>query len=105
MTYDPTRGWQAQVVAQFAFDEITVAVWRRLGDCDELITRLAGGESATITQVEPENADETVLLRFPRGVLEAIAEMVKPGPGSAELAVLREALDIERRRVDGVLGQ
>ena len=42
-------------------------------------------------------------LIFPLGAVEALAEAVKPGPSSAELKVLNDALDLERSRVDNVL--
>ena len=87
-----------------AFFGQRVVLYRRLGDDIEAVV------GATET-------GDVVLKRFPQGVsvpadiglvlplgaVEALAEIVKPGPSSGELRALNDALDLERSRVDNVL--
>lgn len=50
-----------------------------------------------------EAGPEIEFPRMPRGLAEAIAEAVKPGPNSDEVKRLEEALKHERERVDRVI--
>lgn len=77
----------------------------------ELVDRIEYVESMHIdgtTVVKEHTGDATLVdgrgLYVPAGVLDAIAEKVKPGATEREVALLKEALAYERNRVDLLLG-
>lgn len=104
---DPTAGWQARILDTpegFMRDLRTVIVYRREGDDLVALSGWTGDGTPTLTRwpVNTVSPDGVALL-MPEGAVEAIAEAVKPGPPSGEVARLEEALKVERARVDDVL--
>lgn len=96
--------WQVHITDDWShIDTANVVIFRHVGDGVEVMQSIEQG-SATITTVEP-GAALPPALHIPRSALEAIAEKLRPGPSSAEVARLEEALTIERRRVDEVLAR
>ena len=89
-----------------AFFGQRVVFYRRLGDDIEVV--IGATETGDVVlqrfgQHEAVPVPTDIGLIFPLGAVEALAEAVKPGPSSAELKVLNDALDLERNRVDNML--
>jgi hypothetical protein len=104
--FDSTDGWLVAIETDHLrrFDILVMA--RRRGDDLDVITGLGhpGDGSPEITTVSAMMASTNEQRWvFPRGVLQAIAEHLKPGPGSDEVKRLEEALAVERARVDRCL--
>lgn len=77
-------------------------LWRPAGiGRNEMVTGFSPEGYAILTVIEDDVA--TSPLHLPSGTLAAIAEAVKPGPSSGEIARIEEALRVERARVDQVL--
>lgn len=96
--------WRCHVVDDFARDGHRVTIYRRMGDAIEVVSGFDPDDGLPIfADQEPNVQPEEPPLFFSRGMLEAIAEAVKPGPSRAEFARLEEALRVERARVDQVL--
>jgi hypothetical protein len=68
---------------------------------DGMVSHLAA--DGTWRTVPDGAAIDFEVMRFPRGALAAIADAVKPGPTEDVVRELRDALKIERERVDRVL--
>lgn len=99
---DPFDGWMAQVDSYGGLMTERLVIARRNGDrsWDYIEGFLPTGEAVITRTTEDVRLDG---FQIPRGVLRAIAEAVKPGPDSKEVARLEEALKVERARVDQVL--
>jgi hypothetical protein len=93
--------WKAHIERDWAGMGDRLILHRRVGDRFEVVTEIAEGGHAVITEVTPNERVEGI--RLPEGVIDAIAEALHPGPSSSELRVLNEALNLERDRVDRVL--
>lgn len=104
---DLTDGWQARVLDThegFMHDLRTLIVFRAEGD--DLVALAGWTDTGTPVLTRwPRHAvsPDSTRLQLPVGVLEAIAEAIKPGPSQGELARLEEALTVERTRIDRVL--
>ena len=94
--------WLVQVnpYPDFLGDEVVIA--RRNGDTYDVLSGFTGAGDAIFATVQ-QGERPPYRLRLPRGVVQAIAEHVKPGPASGELARLEDALKVERDRVNNVL--
>lgn len=104
MSGDTAHGWRVHAVDDFMGMTERVTLWRDAGDgMAEAITNIAANSHGTTIE-RIARTEEPPMLVLPVGVLAAIAEHLNPGPTHAEVAVLREALDIERARVDRLLG-
>ena len=99
-----THGWKVVIIQDgFQYDSERVAIHRRVGDYTEVITGWTD-DGHPILHSFPENAtNDAVLPHLPRGVLDAIAEAVKPGPAQAEVNRVVENLTHERARLDLIL--
>lgn len=107
MAWNPADEW----LVRRTFNPITrtddvILARRRPPGSDEpvpVIVAITTGTAVT-TEVDPLAAPEQPLeLRFPEGVLEALAETVKPGPSLAEVRRIEESLAVERARVERLL--
>ena len=96
MNYDVLHGFGVMIDHDFinGCDKLYLARRRPDGAADYLTA------DGTWRTVQDAVAIDFEVMRFPRGALEAIAESVKPGPTEAVVRELREALRIERDRVD-----
>lgn len=95
--------WRAHISDEFDTFTERVVLHRRLGDLVEVVTGFDANGVPELTRYQPGVAPGDVGIRLPAGALRAIAEAVKPGPSTGELGVLREALELERERVDRAL--
>lgn len=98
-------GWQVAIrddMLALATDSRRVHIFRRAGDRVEVITEFDSDGAAVIQSFDAATVDPTGFL-IPIDALEAIAELLKPGPSQGETRRLEEALAVERRRVDDVL--
>lgn len=96
--------WQVGIrddMEALATDSRRVHIYRRRGERTEVITGFTEGR-AVVESFDPANTGPAGLL-LPVDALEAIAELLKPGPSQGETRRLEEALAVERRRVDDVL--
>lgn len=101
-------GWRAHISDQFdpAFARgfRRVHLWRRVGDGEiEVITGFNFDGYPVIERRPPGVTDEFRGLAIPAEALQAIAEAVKPGPSTGELARLSDQLAVEQHRVDKLL--
>jgi hypothetical protein len=105
MTLDPTRGWLVGIESDHLRRFDTLIMARRVGDQLDVITGLGHGTQVIELTTVPATSSGTEAERwvFPSGVLQAIAEALKPGPGSGEVKRLEEALAVERARVDKLI--
>ena len=97
-------GWKAHIEHDWVTQCDRVTIYRRNGD--GTIEVMSGWDDRGLPMfntLRPEEASDSKGFVLPAGATEAIAELVKPGPSTAELAVLREALEVERKRVDWAL--
>jgi hypothetical protein len=88
-----------------ATDQVRLWLRRPAGpDHYETITSV-DGRTAVLMRLEADTArtDEAAGLVLPRGVAEAIADAVRPGPSEEAMIVLRQQLEVERGRVDRML--
>lgn len=95
-------GWQVAIRDDFralATDCRRVHIYRRVGERLDVITGFTDDGDAVI---ESDPTDPQGFL-LPVDALEAIAELLKPGPSQGETRRLEEALAVERRRVDDQL--
>lgn len=97
-------GWHAHISDRFEIDAKLVTFWRRLGDDRTEIIVGFDPDGRPVTDTIPVGVrPEFPGLAIPVDALQALAETVKPGPSSAEVGRLEDALTVERRRVDQVL--
>lgn len=100
---DPTFGWSARVQRSEAWLSDDVVLWRQHADSrSEVITGFTADGDPILTVIE-QGVRYGNVLRLPMGAAFAIAEALKPGPATGELARITDALSIERARVDRVL--
>lgn len=106
MTWYPAEDWRVRRTFNpiTRNDEVLICQLRpSASDPVPVIVEISTGQ-ALLRDVDPlVTPAEPIELRFPEGVLEAIAELVKPGPSQGEVRRLEEALAIERERVDKTL--
>lgn len=96
--------WRARIVEEPIPDRARVVVWRNLTDTIEYLAGFTNDGMAIFHRQPPEVAtDLRTLPALPMDVIRAIAAAVRPGPSEAEMALVREALVVERARVDRVL--
>lgn len=109
-TLDDTQGWKARVTespADFARDtkRLMVGDFQR----DDSYAVLTGfgedGHAVLTTHARGTANNDFPGFALPNGALAAIRNAIEPGPSVAELRRLEQALDVERSRVDAVLGQ
>jgi hypothetical protein len=103
MTYGHTErhGWRVHIGPDLGSGEDRLYV--ATGDAHpRRLTRLTA-EAVEWEEYVPGVASDFRGLLVPRGVLDAVAEAVKPGPSPGEVARLEEALEVERARVDRLL--
>lgn len=98
------HGWLVQVNPYPDFFGDEVVIGRRAGDGWEVLSGFTDDGDAIFSR-HTEGDRTSFRLRLPRGVVQAIAEHVKPGPASSELARLEDALKVERDRVNDVLNR
>lgn len=99
------RDWQIHVSEDFMLGADMVIVYAKLPDGSVDFLQSCDIDGQTVMFHVNEGALDRQLkgLALPKGVLEAIAEHVKPGPSQGEIKRLEEALTIERARVDDLL--
>lgn len=98
-------GWKAHVHEgpdDWAAGTVRVTLYRRDAEGGE---QIVGFDDAAfpITERVIQHAMPKPGFRIPREAVEALAEVVKPGPSQGEVRRLEEALAIERARVDRAL--
>lgn len=93
------NGWRAHVVDDFMRGQKRLVIYRDVGDRTEVNNPNGTWTSHEISTV-PSDPPGWVL---PRGAWEAIEELVLPKAKEGEIALLKEALQVERQRVDQVL--
>lgn len=105
-----THGWEARFGYDpdlFGPDQVRVMLRRQVGEQTWETLRQADGRNAVLERYEPgtvATADgDTWGLVLPRGVAEAIADAVRPGPTAEVVLLLQQHLEVERGRVDRVL--
>lgn len=100
-------GWHVALIPTWGLDAgPRLAIYRHIrDDINGVVTGWTDNGDFIITEVTPGQLIDNNLPLLPRGVDQLIAEAVKPGPNTAELGRLEEALALERQRVDRVLGQ
>lgn len=102
-------GWKAQVYEDsrgFLMDSVRVALHRPAPDnCRDLVIGFDRDTGEPITETVPNGMTPTHGgLLVDRYALDALSEQLKPGPTIGEVRRLTEALEIERGRVDAILG-
>lgn len=104
-----TPGWRAHVTDDPVTLTSRVILWQPISDHEvSLITSATDHVDQfgpTLQRVEVHKSLAGRGLVLPTPAIHALAELLRPGPASAEVARLEEALAIERRRVDDVLGR
>lgn len=100
---DPTHGWLASVQRSDHWFSDDVILFRRAGTGHHEVVTGFTPDGDPILTVLTEGASWGQRLRLPAGAALAIAEALKPGPATGELARITDALSIERARVDRVL--
>lgn len=95
--------WQVHVVYHWETDMDRVVIFRRVGDGRVEVLKELRSDGLTIVETIDGAIVGPVGFSLPLGVLQAIAEKVKPGPSSDAIGVLNEALAVERNRIDRVL--
>jgi hypothetical protein len=113
VSYDPAQGWTARLAVDgrtLLHDSVRLVLHRPAGDSHtETIVRIDGGAAQAYRFAEatwPEvDGQEFHGLLIPRPVWSAIGELAAPsGEARAQLAEVRDALQVERARVDRLLG-
>lgn len=97
-------GWQAHISDDFVHDAKRVLFHRAAGDDVEVIVGFEASGHAIVHRYEFAASPEFRGLVIPEDALAALVAAVKPGPSSDMLGVLQQALDVERQRVDRVIG-
>ena len=104
-SWDRTDGWLAKVLQDdhlLRFGSLIMG--REWSDRFEMVTGITeNGQVVVTSHPRDEYATDTFALRLPTGLIVAIGEAIKPGPGSDEVKRLEEALAVERKRVDSIL--
>jgi hypothetical protein len=87
----------------WARDMVELTIFRRLpgGDGEQLISWAENGDP--ISEPVPEGHVLKHGFMVPREVLDSLRDQLKPGPSERELEQLKEALGVERARLDLVL--
>lgn len=97
--------WQVHIEREWQhMGQSRVIIFRRSPNrAIEVMTGLGAGGDAIFTRYEDgaQVTERGILL--PTAALHAIADTLKPGPDSAELGRVVEALTVERARVDRIL--
>ena len=103
--WNRTDGWLAKVVSDDRLLRFgSLVMGREWSDRFEYVTGIGEGGQVEVTSTPRDMvAESTFALRLPTGLIYAIGEAIKPGPGSDEVKRLEEALAIERKRVDLIL--
>lgn len=103
MTITPFE-WRAHVTDDFMQYGRRVHLARPAGPgMVDVVTGFREDGTPTIDRFSNDvNVDAPGFL-LPQDALEALVEKVKPGPASGELGALREALKVERDRIDRLL--
>lgn len=96
--------WRAHIVEDFPLGLGRIQLGRILGDAVEILVGFTETGSPVFARQPPEVVTEVrALPALPMEAIRAIAAAVRPGPSEAEMALVREALKVERARVDRVL--
>lgn len=96
-----TNGWKAHVVDDFMHGRKRLILFRDVGDRTEVNNPDGTWTSHEISTV-PVDPPGYLL---PPGAWEAIEELILPKAKDGEIALLKEALQVERNRTDGVLNR
>jgi hypothetical protein len=97
-------GWEAHIRSDWPAGGDRLLLRRPSGDRSQFLVEVGtDGGGAVLQDHDPATVLAFEGLWFPEGALDAVAEVLRPGPSPAEVAVLREALAVERERVDRVL--
>lgn len=99
-------GWKAHLhegAAEWARGTMALTIFRRLPDGrgEQVV-----GWDNFIFPITEKVADGATLrpgFTIPKEAIESLTEQLKPGPTQRELDQLKEALDVERARVDAML--
>lgn len=100
--------WRAHVSEDydaFALDARRVVFHRRVGDEREVIVGFSESGTAMVERSDPNTTIDFRGFLIPPDALQALAELIKPGPSHGEVARLEDALAWERKRVDDVLAK
>lgn len=100
--------WRAHVSEDYeamVMDARRVIFHRRLGDGGEVIVGFGESGHPIVESRDPNTVSDFRGLLIPPDALEALAELLKPGPSRGEVARLEESLAVERRRVDDLLAR
>jgi hypothetical protein len=98
--------WRAAVERQWHMDGHRLFMWRQISATENLtVVSPAGGlEMTTYPRgaVPPDGAG----IFLPEDTWEALVHFARPfGESAGEIRVLREAIDVERARIDDALGR
>lgn len=88
------------------FNEFALFLMRNNGDRTEVWSHEPGLRGRWVEHQPGTELPIEAAMIFPLDTLDAVAEVFHPHAGAAvEASVLREALQVERDRVDRILGQ
>ena len=98
--------WEARIEDDFFRGGHRLILFRRLpnGDVEYTTGEVTPFGGMTPTQADPaQHLPRDVGFRLEGGMLNAIAAAAKPGPSEREVALINDALAVERARVDRIL--
>lgn len=95
--------WQVHIVYHWETDSDRIVIFRRVGDGRVEVLKALHSDGNTLVETIDGAIVGPVGFSLPLGVLQSIAEKIKPGPSNDAIGVLNEALAIERSRIDRVL--
>ena len=96
-------GWKAHLADDFLADGRRLFLHAKRGDVISLLTSFDEYGNGIMEEVAEGAVPEFPGFHFPNEALEALAEVLKPGPTQEQLDELRASLDYERTRVDRML--
>lgn len=90
--------WRAELIDDFMRNRQRLVVYRYVGDDVEIVNG-----DGTLSRYPADESVDSVGIALPRGAWEAIEAVVLPKAKDGEIALLKDALAVERARVDQVL--
>jgi hypothetical protein len=92
--------WKAQIDPDMGTFGERLKLYRRTGDVVEFVAGFDDSGGCILQRTVPGVSTGFDGLLLPAGALEAVADLIKPGPSQGEMRAVTEALDLERRRID-----
>ena len=96
-------GWKAHLADDFLADGRRLFLYASRGDTISLLTSFDEYGNGIMEEVAEATVPEFPGFRIPNEALDALAEVLKPGPTKEQLDDLRATLEVERSRVDRLL--